>query len=1012
MRLSFRGRPVSRRRKRRPLATGYSTSLLALSSLVASAAIQFTEVPSSNLDLVNLGQVGIAGDFSGISLFQFEGQTETPVNINGSESLLAQLPNGQFIPIVSTDASIMAMCQVVRRSGSTEGVLIGGNFTSLNGQESHGIALFNPNTTEITPLEGLSGQVNALLCDQETDKVYVGGNLRTATSTNAVAWNSDDGWLDLGFAGFNGPVLSITKTSSGRMVFGGSFTGLGNTSFVSNDALQIINLATADISGGLSSTRTGFSDPRNIICNADIGSEGPGSTWLMQDQSRGFWSAKFKFGFQPTKIRLYNTRFEGRGTKTWRFTVIPDNGIMNFTYVDPATGQNRSCTSECPLSDSPNVAFQDFFFVNRVGMDEFRIDVSDFYGQGAGFNGIQLFDEDVFVYAVNDFNSALCAGADGGSSATVTGPWETSPSFLTNSEYLTTSLSGTIDENSASVIFRPNLKQSGFYSVNMYTPGCLQDNTCATRGQVSITINAASDQAPTVTSIYQTNSFPKYDQVYFGFMEAGTFQPSVAMTPLPGQGLNEMTFVAQRVGFRAINSTGGLNGLFEFDPNDTDIGAEDFTDSEFDNLSAGFSSGSAVNALASSGEITYIGGNFTSDSIQNIIAVNNDVIQDLDGGLNGAVNGMYLNGTQLYLGGDFTSTRGDSDNLLQHAALFNADENSFSPLGAGLDCCVMTVVAVKLNVGDETQDVAIAFTGTFSRINAFPGNPEASVPGFAVWVPSRANWLSNLSGNVPGLSGVLSSSILNLPEGDSLLGGSVASSDINANGAASLSRNGDIVLTGFPVRLRQPGSNGIVSKRDVSLATEVNGVVTGAFYTNNGNNIAILAGHFDAQASDESTIHNLIFIDRGNDNEVTGIDSSISQDSTFVAVGISGDTLLAGGKISGTSGDENASGVISYNLADMSLNSIPSLTGANATVSAIAVRPDTNEVYVGGSFGSAGELSCPGVCFYDTDSRRWNRPGVNLQGFSRCLMWSGDNIPSRWWLHDYQRVGFGIPCQI
>src|SRR5205085_11695658 len=71
-----------------------------------------------------------------------------------------------------------------------------------------------------------------------------------------------------------------------------------------------------------------------------------------------FRSANFNFGFQPTKLRLRNTRQNGRGTRTWRFTALPINGIMNFTYIDPATGRNLSCTSECPLSDNRTVAFQ------------------------------------------------------------------------------------------------------------------------------------------------------------------------------------------------------------------------------------------------------------------------------------------------------------------------------------------------------------------------------------------------------------------------------------------------------------------------------------------------------------------------------------------------------------------------------------------------------------------------------------------------------------------------------
>jgi hypothetical protein len=64
------------------------------------------------------------------------------------------------------------------------------------------------------------------------------------------------------------------------------------------------------------------------------------------------------FGYRPTRLRLRNTHFQGRGTKTFRFIAMPINGIMNFTYTDPATGQTRACDAECPLSDDSTVKFQ------------------------------------------------------------------------------------------------------------------------------------------------------------------------------------------------------------------------------------------------------------------------------------------------------------------------------------------------------------------------------------------------------------------------------------------------------------------------------------------------------------------------------------------------------------------------------------------------------------------------------------------------------------------------------
>jgi hypothetical protein len=62
---------------------------------------------------------------------------------------------------------------------------------------------------------------------------------------------------------------------------------------------------------------------------------------------------------------------------------------MNFSYVDPE-GQKRYCDARCPLPEGDTSA-QEFQFVNNVGMNSFRIDISDWYGQGGGLNAIELF---------------------------------------------------------------------------------------------------------------------------------------------------------------------------------------------------------------------------------------------------------------------------------------------------------------------------------------------------------------------------------------------------------------------------------------------------------------------------------------------------------------------------------------------------------------------------------------------------------------------------------------------
>lgn len=365
-------------------------SLLLFLRLPSIQAVDFTPVQPPNLDLSQLGRVGFAGNFDAISLFQYQDQNENAFSTNGSQSLLYQMPNGEFARLVSADASISTMCPFVLKDGTTVGVVVGGNFTSLDGKAVQGVALFNVTTGAVTPLTGLSGRVNALLCDQTTSTVFVGGEFNGANSTNAIAWVGMTGWTNLPFAGFNGPVNTIAKAADGHILFGGSFTGLGNTTLPTIKDSQVINIASAHISASLSTSQNGFSDPNNIVCK-EGGASGSGQTWLLPDKAPGWWRADMRFGYQPTKLRIWNTNQDGRGTKTFRYTAFPLHGIMNLTFTDPQTNELRSCSSECPLLQS--TSFQDFRFVNTVGMSSFQIDISDWYGNGAGLDGVELFQD-------------------------------------------------------------------------------------------------------------------------------------------------------------------------------------------------------------------------------------------------------------------------------------------------------------------------------------------------------------------------------------------------------------------------------------------------------------------------------------------------------------------------------------------------------------------------------------------------------------------------------------------
>ncbi|KAJ5038778.1 uncharacterized protein L3040_006457 [Drepanopeziza brunnea f. sp. 'multigermtubi'] len=959
---------------------------LFLASLAqVSRAITFNPVPPADLDISQLGRVGLVGDFDGISLYQYEGQNQDGFSTNGSQSILTPFPNGGFASLAAADAGIQAMCSFIMEGGTMAGVVVGGNFTSLEGTESQGVGLFNPDTSVLTPLTGLSGQVSALLCDQDTNTVYVGGSFKAENSTNAIAWVGTTGWTNLPFAGFNGPVKSITKASNGNIVFGGSFTALGNNTIGPRlPDQQIINIAGAELNATSSTTTTGFSDPANIVCNSP-GVDGPGNTWLLADDATGSWKASFGYGFHPTKLRLWNTHLDGRGTKTWRYTAFPINGIMNFTYIDPDTGHNASCSSECPLSSSSTVPYQDFNFVNVIGMNGFQIDISAFYGSGGGLNGVELFQNDISAYAIPSFNEPTCADIPIPSNATSTGPWVVSPSQQSSSEYLTATFTSS---SSANVVFMPNIQQSGNYSVDIYTPGCIQDGTCSSRGQINVTGIMSSDTDGTSfqTQIFQTNNFDKYDQIYFGYVEAGTtsFRPTVTLSAADGQNTQGLTIVAQRVGFKLISSDGGLNSLFEYDPELGVMESADLANSTFNAAGMSLPTGAGVNALQTSGSTTYVGGNFTNTEFNNILAITDSGATSLaESGLDGEVLAMFLNGTTLYVGGKFTkSISGGATAGLSNVAMYDTSKNSWIALGAGVDGTVTSIVPLALNVTANTPELVITLTGEFKQIFAFGTNSSVAVTGFAVWVPSRGNWLQNLGFATPPINGQLTASV-DLPTGGSLLAGSLSSAQLGAKDAVALTDT----LNTLPVAIRQTQSEAPSNLGKRATATHnVTGVVTGLFDEANGRNLTILGGHFAATASNGSVINNILFIDNSNSNVVTGVGPSLSNDSTILAMVLQGDTLYAGGSISGTVNGRGVTGMVAFDLSTSSFGTQPpSLAG---DVNAISVRQGTGDVYAAGSFSAAGSLECPAVCVFATTASQWDRPGTNLGGTAHAMTWA------------------------
>jgi hypothetical protein len=981
------------------LATG--AGKLALALLLASAphltsAFTFKPVPSPNLDIAKLGRIAFAGDFDAISLYEYEGQTQETPSPKGT--LLSRYPNGVFASINTTDADIKAMCSI--QVNGTERIIFAGNFTGVGNMPTPGgIALLNTTDGRVQELKGLDGSVNTLFCDNKAGQIYVGGVFKGLNSTNAIVWKN--GWQELSFSGFNGAVHSITQAPNGNIIFGGEFNGIGsgNATVASENATQVIPISSATISAQASSGQAGFTDPKVIACKSDFTAGGADQTWLLADRAPGSWRADFGFGFEPTRLKLYNTDFQGRGTKTWRFTALPDGGIMNMTYVDPSTGQQAFCDATCPLPQGNKTA-QDFTFVNVVGMNSFRIDISDWYGQGAGLNGIQLFQDAMYSYAIDSFNEPKnCGPSTTRSEATTTGTWQESPSQSSYSRYLTTTLTGNpIDPQLASVTFHPDIKQSGNYSVTIYTPGCQGDGTCVTRGRVNVTATMSSGMN-NETTFWQTNNFDKYDEIYNGYIDATSgFRPTVVLRPSSGQ-VSPLTMVAQRVRFTLLKATSGnINGLYEYVPGQQlDDG---ITTSVINTAGATLEprEKALITSLATDGQNLYVAGDFSNnDGRNNIFSVGRDAVNASalpKRGLNSQVMTMYHRDDTLYVGGNFTNTGDGSMQGLNGVATLR--NNQWQPLGAGVNGVVLYIVPFSLNITANNPEEVLAVSGFFNRVNGFGDNSATNVQDFAVWVPSRSNWLHNLQFYSLAMSGRLMA-FADVPGGDRWFGGSVSSGALLASGTAELQTiDGDLSLGALPVDLQAHQERAASRKRAIVQGQDMDttGVRTGTFYQEKGNNKTILGGHFATTGTNNLNITNLLIIDGSDKDSITGFGEQLDANSTFTALAVANDVLYAGGMVTGQIENNRVAGIVAYELANRKFASIqpPQLQGQNVTVNSISPRPNSKDIYVAGRFQSAGALSCAAMCVWNTDRNQWASPGNGLSGEVSTLTWVGENM--------------------
>ncbi|KDN51381.1 hypothetical protein K437DRAFT_49924 [Tilletiaria anomala UBC 951] len=604
-----------RRGRRNMLAAGVATAIMLLAPKVAADSSSF---PSIDFDA--LGLVGVVGAFSGLEIWN-SSLVATPAlagqQLNPSAStLLARAHNGSLIQIGSTNSGgeIRAICQL---GGAKAGVFMGGNFSEVGGVTASNVASWNPTTGKWDNIAGgIDGPIDALYCDTQHQTVVFGGAFGAPTAAanasaylgNVALWDAAAGmWNPPDFGGLNGAVRTISPGINSSMVrFGGSFSvsftggqiqgvssGVNTSASPITSGLAPLSLAQSELTGGPSSDIDGFSNPAQILCPQ--GSDGAGSSYLFADGGNGQLTIRTFRSIDARAFRIGNTFYQGRGTKTFNVVSIPDNTVLELIYLDPATNQNATCTTACPLAHSETIPFQDFLISNAAAnnapngikkMTGFQFTATDHYGDGAGLHILELLSAGSWAYAYEASNRGACSSLEVGvngtySQSTSTGDWYPATySTLTGTteSYLAlTDSSSTIGTDSgASVSWNVYVPITGNYSIYMQIPGCKQTSTCGQRIDVLATVMNNATNSGTPTTISQDVQDTTAVLVYDGEVQGATpsFLPSVVLS-IPqnptAPDSSSFTVVADRVNFVLRNSSflpltaQNSFGLFEYD---------------------------------------------------------------------------------------------------------------------------------------------------------------------------------------------------------------------------------------------------------------------------------------------------------------------------------------------------------------------------------------------------------------------------------------------------------------
>ncbi|KAI8878452.1 hypothetical protein K501DRAFT_31212 [Backusella circina FSU 941] len=903
--------------------------LLFLLLLINISSGSYVALPNINFD--PLQQLGITGQAGGLSIYK---DTRQLTQIPAYTSSVISFDNNTFqlIGSTSTNQTIYSVCVIGNKT------YIGGNFTTLNGVTVNNIAMASTNdsTTTIKPLQmGLDGPVYTMYCDADTNTLYVGGSFLAPVATNNVerteslakfggnmALFKNNQWQGLPWKGVNGAVKSIVKNNA-TLLFGGSFDTTTDLQTARAPASQPISLISAVTAVNSSTT---YSDPSTVLCASNQSS----TPWTLADGETGTWQATFDYFITPTLIRLANTDLDSYKTKGFAIRPLTAsttaNPYFNLSFVDPVTGQRNTCSNNCSLANTN--ASQDFIVMDTdVSAGGIAIDILTYYGNGGGLSLVEMYQSEIFVYAVDTATTQSCtAKVD---QVSTTGTWTRVNGSSSYEAYLSTTV--TSADTNSSLTFSPSLTESGFYEVLLYTPSC---SDCL---DVDITIKNGAGTTNVVT-IGQDASVTS-QSIFTGYFDISSQQPSVMISVAHNATVSSSknTIMVNSIQFIQQATSDNLTSILQYDTSVTNITTVPWGPLSGDNLPY---NSKDVYTMTILNNIVYIGGKFTStdssgSNYTNIVSydtTSNQMKALGESGPNGPVYSLSASNTgALFVGGNFSSLT-TVTNQMSNVARYDINQQAWNSLNGGVDGAVYGVF--------QTDETTVLISGEFTHLSI--GN---ATRGNGWWDTTANQWRTD----TPYISGIVYDYSTNL------YAGPIASA-------------------------QQYQTNGFVTMNDTSIAysdfypsNSDASVSSGILYNVGQTSTMVLAGNFSLP----NQIQNLAVYS----NQTWFSFDSVTIQGHIQSMIIYESLLYVGGRFDDNS--QNIHNLAIFDLNNKSLNANPDVqtdTDSPASVNMIRHFASQNSIVIGGNFTQVGTLSCASICSLNLKTLQWNALGTGLSG--------------------------------